>query len=84
MKCMNRDCSERATHEVRLVVPDALSDETAAEGPLGIALCAGHGAEVGTWDFAALGYALTPLVAALSKPGTQPDLSVAYAEAVRL
>lgn len=81
-ECNRIDCRETATHAVKLVIPDANSDETSAEGCIGVELCARHIADAESWEFESLAAILAPHVAKLAAPGTVPDLSSAYVEAI--
>lgn len=82
MVCMRVDCDREATHAVKLVVPDSLSDETSAEGLIGVELCQAHMDEARAWEFTGVGSAFSALVGWLARPGTVPDLSEAYVESV--
>lgn len=81
-ECNRVDCHEPATCAVRLVVPDLNSDETSAEGCLGIELCARHGTEAQDWEFSGMVESFAPLMAKLAAPGTTPDIPSAYVEII--
>ena len=81
-KCMNIDCRKSATRAVKMIIPDAECGATAAEGPLGIELCAEHAQDAEGWDFGGMEAVLANLVAALAAPGTKPVIADAYVEMV--
>lgn len=81
---MKVDCRAKATHAVKMVVPDRNSDRTAAEGFLGVELCKEHLAECKTKPFFDANPAIEKLLRNLAAPGTEPDVLEAYVEGVPL
>lgn len=80
-KCMRIDCDRKATNAVKVVVPDVLSDETSAEGLIGIELCDDHIHEAKAWEFSAWGV-FKSMIGHIATPGTEPAVEEAYVEGV--
>lgn len=82
--CMSIGCRCVATHAIKMIVPDAVRDEAAAEGLLGIEMCSecALAAEEGGIE------PIPPIVAALADvlrfPGAVPDVDEAYLTAIPL
>lgn len=83
-RCMKIDCRQKATHSVKIVIPDKLSDRTAAEGLLGVHLCKEHLGECQTKPFFDANPGLVKLMEAIATPGTEPDVTSAYVEGIGL
>lgn len=83
-RCMRIDCQAEATHALKLVVPDARSSDTSAEGLLGVSLCATHCAEATAKPFLERNPAIEALLCSVCEEGTEPDFDEAYIEGVPL
>ena len=80
-KCCQLGCREEARFALRIVVPDTLSDETSAEGLLGIELCEEHLGRQLALPYVR-DFAIERLLTATSRWGTEPDFTCAYLESV--
>ena len=84
-QCMFNGCRERATHALKLVVPDVDTSRTASEAVLGLELCHTHTTKAKAADFFdAAGEAFKDAIRAAARPGTAPDFDNAYTEGVPL
>lgn len=81
-KCMRVGCVSEATHALKLIVPDANTDATSAEGLLGVELCLAHIAEAQAKPFLDGNPAMEAVFRAVAEPGTEPDFMEAYVEPV--
>lgn len=82
MRCQRIGCTSEATHALKLVIPDATTDATSAEGLLGVELCALHITEAQAKPFVGGNPAIEALMRAVAEPGTEPDFTEAYIEPV--
>lgn len=84
-QCMFNGCRERATHALKLVVPDVDTEKTASEAVLGLELCHTHTSKAKATDFfAAAGEPFKQAIRMSARPGTAPDFDNAYTEGVPL
>ncbi len=81
MDCMHIGCRSKATHAVKVVVPDRYSEEIASEGLLGVNLCGFHIEAAAGWDLSGL-KVFAGTLRAICEFGTDPDVDEAFIEAV--
>jgi len=84
-QCMFNGCRERATHALKLVVPDVDTEKTASEAVLGLELCQTHITKArASVFFESGGEPFKGAIRLSARPGTAPDFDNAYTEGVPL
>lgn len=84
-QCMKAGCLDRATHALKLVIPDTDTSQTSSEAVLGLDLCQTHVTKAKASDFLqAAGEAFSEAIRNCARPGTTPDFDNAYTEGVPL
>ncbi len=81
-RCMFISCPCTATHALKMIVPDSRSDDTAAEGILGVEVCEAHAERAAAGPFFDSNPALQALMRGFAAPGTDPDCDLAYVEGI--
>jgi hypothetical protein len=82
---MFRGCLSRASHAIKIVVPDTFTDRTAAEAVLpGLELCHTHATKAKASEFFAVAPALTGALIRDACEGCDPNFSEAYVEAIAI